>query len=350
MATITEEQQAGPQVPAAGRRRGRRCLAFAAAFVAVVLGTEGAIRVLDGRLPEPLEYFSATAQKVANDLEVLARRQVRSDITFVGTSQMRRAVDANQVERELGVEWSHNVALPGAQTPVVERWLLEEVVPRIHPRRVVWGIQSIDFNAGRDNKSIVRYERARATEGGLYGELDRLFGRSAISRHREELRDPLELANSLGGTRTTYSEARPLGDRAVWKLGYPKRTDAQLRRMRAAHAREIREHQLLDFRVGSEEMAAYEHTLTALRERGIEVVVVIMPVPSGYVPLHPDGAADYEHWRSTVIAATERLRVPILDMGHEVRDEDFRDYEHLLMPAARRFATSLVAELRRLGW
>lgn len=348
-ATIEPAPEA-PAPPAAPVRRGRvRWVQWLAGFLIVVLGAELAVRVLADRLPEPLDHFSVHAQRTVNDLEALEAAGVRSDLTFVGTSMVRRDIDANRAEELMpGIEWAHNVALPGAQTPVVERWMLEEVVPRIEPRRVVWGISSIDFNDGRPNKTIDQYELARATERGWYADADRALQRFAVSDHRDVLRDPLQLERSLTGTAADYDRARPLGDRAVWELGYPKTSEEQLRRIQANHLVTVRDRQLADFRTGERELRAYRRTLDALRERGIEVAVVIMPVPSTYVEAHPDGARDFDAWKDEVRAASGD--VPVLDMADTMADEDFRDLEHLYMPAAREFTALLADELQALGW
>lgn len=329
-------------------RTKRWWLGFLAGFLVVTLSVDIGLRVLSSQLPEPRRYFSANAQTLVGDMDVLAANNVRSDLAFVGTSQVRRAIDANQVEKELGLEAVHNVALPGAQTPLVERWLLEEVDPRIHPKRVVWGIQSIDFNGGRDRKSIALYNRARATKQGLYGVLDRALEHIPVSEHRTELRDPLALSKSFGSSANRASRKRALGDRAVWDLGYAETTPAQLRRLRAAHERDVREHQLVNFSIGEEEMQAFERTLIELKRRGIGVDVVIMPVPTQYFTFHPNGRADWEQWRSAVTESAGRLGVPIIDMSETVPDSGFRDYEHLLLKPAREFATELNGKLEAL--
>src|SRR5262245_53921363 len=130
-----------PPRPQAGTRRGRRfAAAWLAGFLVVVGGSELAVRAVASRLDEPLDYFSKPAQLMVHDMNVLQAHHIRSDLTFVGTSMVRRDIDANRLEaggngtvRLARVRWAHDVALPGAQTTVVERWLLQEVVPRLHP-------------------------------------------------------------------------------------------------------------------------------------------------------------------------------------------------------------------------
>lgn len=338
----TRAPDAAPKV-----RSKRWWLGFLAGFLVVTLGVDIGLRVLSDQLPVPQRYFSANAQQLVGDMDVLAANGIRSDLAFVGTSQVRRGIDANQAEEELGLDAVHNVALPGAQTPLVERWLLEEVDPRIHPKRVVWGIQSIDFNGGRDRKSIGLYNRARATKQGLYGVLDRALEHIPVSEHRTELRDPVALSKDFGKGNGAVKK-RALGDRAVWDLGYAETTPKQLQRLRAAHEIDIREHQLLDFSIGKEEMQAFERTLVELKRRGIQTDLVIMPVPSQYFTFHPNGRADWEKWRDAVTATAEKLDVPIIDMSESVPDSGFRDYEHLLLKPARAFTTELDRKLEAL--
>ena len=333
-------------------KRGKRWwLGFAAGFLVIVLGAEIGMRLGADRISQPRNYFSGNADTVVHDMKVLQAAGIKSDITFVGTSQVRRSVEDDQVERELGVKYAHNVALPGAQTPVVKRWMLEEVVPRIHPKRVVWGTQSIDFNANRSRKSIVFYNRARATKQGFYGAADRLLEKSAISEHRVELRDPVALSQDLTGTPARFDKKRPIGDLASWATGYGNVSAADLRRIRANHRKEVRDQQLLNFEIGAEEMRAYEDTLAGLRDQGIEVAVVIMPVPSHYFELHPNGKADWDRWRVAVTEAAERARVPIFDMSQSIPDDGFRDSEHMFTKAARDFTNQIDTKLRdELGW
>ncbi len=328
-----------------------RFVVFGASALAVLVVTELGVRIAESRLPEPLEYFSADAQTMARDLDELERRGIRSDLTFVGTSMVRRGIDANRFESELeGVDFAHNVALPGSQAPVVERWLFDEVVPSLHPRRVIWGLSSIDFNAGRTNKTIERYERARATEHGIVGSLDRGVAHLAISAHRDTLRDPYELAQSMQGSPVRFDSRRPIGDRAVWELDERPLGPAALDRLRDRHRSEVRDEQLVDFSLGDEELAAFRRAVRRLQNENIEVVIVIMPVPSGFRDLHPGGASQFDEFRERILAETSDLGAAAFDLNDAMADDDFRDYEHLIPDAARRFSDLLADKLRTLGW
>jgi hypothetical protein len=337
--------------PRRERRFRRPVIAWIAGFLAIVVGAEMGVRGFSSRLPQPVDYFSANAQTVVHDLDILHRNHVRSDLTFVGTSMVRRDVAANDFEKLLpDVHWAHNVALPGSQSPVVERWLLEEVDPRIHPKRVVWGMSSIDFNSGRDNKTIDSYDKARATQRGFYADADRLMANLQLSNHRDALRSPLVLEHAAQGTAAVHVKPVPLGDRAVWTLGYPKLSAAGLKRLRAQHRIDVRDHQLLHFQTGTAEIAAYVHTLHVLLQEGTEVAIVLMPVPTGFIALHPRGAADFDSWKAIVTKAATKVGVPVFDLSRSMPDADFRDYEHLYVRPAHQFTATLADRLRTLGW
>ena len=287
-------------------------------------------------------------------MNVLKSKGTTSRVTFVGTSMVRRDVDAARVEKAL--KWPdtsvHNVALPGAQTTVVQRWLLEEVVPRLHPKVVVWGVSTLDFNSGRPDHPIDQYSAARASQRGLFGDLDRALEVSAVSKHRDALRDPYELKAAAQDTATKYVEHKALRARATWKLEYDSKTPEQLKKMKANHLITVRDKQLKDFRVGDAEFAAFRDTITALQQQGIKVVIVIMPVPSDYLPLHPKGETQFKQWQQQITNEAVRLNVSVIDdLVRSMPDASFRDYEHLWPEPAREvFTPALAARLRALPW
>ncbi len=327
---------------------------FVVAMFAVIGVAEAGVRVAESRLPEPLRYFSGQSQSVINDMDVLAANGVTSRVTFVGTSMVRRDVDAARVEKEL--KWpdtsAHNVALPGSQTTVVQRWLLEEVVPRLKPRVVVWGISTLDFNSGRPDHPIDQYNAARASQQGLFGSLDRGLETSALSEHRDALRDPFELKSAAQGTATKYLQQKSLKARATWRLEYDSKTPEQLKKMKANHLLTVRDKQLKDFQVGDAELQAFRETVAALQRQGINVVIVIMPVPSDYLPLHPKGEAQFVQWQRQITQEAKQLNVSVIDdLVRSMPDSAFRDYEHLWPEPAREvFTPKLTARLKSLPW
>lgn len=347
VAVGTERAQETP------RRRRPKWLPLLAGFFAILLVGELGMRLIADRLPEPLEYHILQAQELVHDMDRLDAAHRRSDLVMVGTSMTGRGMLPKVFEQKMGsVDWANNLALPAGQTTLQERWVLDEVEPRLKPRRVVWGISSLDFNGGRVTKPIDFYNRARATRPGLLGDADRfLSDHSALVKHRAELRDPLVLAHVLTGE-NLHKTARqqPLRQIGTWHHGDKPVTPAQLARDKAAHLVSIRAHQLRDFRIGTKEMAAFKHTLDELRRDGVEVAVVLMPVTTGYLSAHPHGAADFNRWKRTVTKVLADRSVPALDFTRTQPDSRFRDQEHLFLPAAREFSGQVADRLQKLGW
>ena len=169
------------------------------ALVVVAIAEIG-VRVRAGLIEEPFEWYSRVVQSSVAEAELVRSVGIVSDILFVGTSMVRRDVQVEIIEDRLDeVNQAHNAALPAAQTPVVHRWLLEELVPRLEPTRVVWGVSSLDFNGNRLESTIDLYESARATRPGWVGSLDRGLGDlMALSHHRVALRNPVLLGLLIG--------------------------------------------------------------------------------------------------------------------------------------------------------
>lgn len=325
--------------------RARWIIGFVVGLAAVVVIADGAVGLAERRLAPQDDYYDVRARDVVTDMDRLEAGGVRSDVVLVGTSQMARGAVPKVLEHEMGLEHIHNVALPGASTPVVQRWLLDQVVPRLHPRRVVWGISSLDFNGGRPNPVITQYEAARATRPGLLGAADRVLAAGiSVARRRVELREPVTLAQNLrAGTRAHRRDSRPLG-----QLLGPMTTTKGRHLKRAATY--LRRQQLAGFAATPRYINAFTSTLRTLRAKGIETVVVIMPVPTTFRNAHPHGAAQYEAWRRTATAAARSTGTTVLDLDRSEPDVDFPDYVHLTRPAALAWSELLGKDLHSLGW
>ena len=336
------------------RRGSRPLITFVAGLLVVVVGVELGVRAVQSRLPEPQVYFSTAAQKFVHDMDTLKAHGIKSRVTFFGTSMVQRGIDGNKVESLLS--WPntsvHNVALPGSQTPLMQRWLLEEVVPRLHPKVIVWGVSSLEFNGGRIQHRIDDYNAARATRTGVLADLDRSLNNLAISKHRAALRDPFQLQLAVDGTAAKYTRNIPLSNRATWQSTFKPMSAANLAKNQKVEAAYARATQLLDFRVGQAELAAFSETISELQRRGIKVVIVVMPVPSGYLSVHPGGAKQFGDWQQLITTTATKLGANVIDQFvRALPDDSFRDVEHLeTVPARDVFTPKLTTALTALPW
>jgi hypothetical protein len=321
-------------------------LRFGAAAVVVVVAANVLVNLAERRLPTPLRYYSERTQTLVGEMDRLQAAGVRSDLVFAGTSQAERGVDPRTVGQALGWQWTGNVAIPGTQSPITKRWLLEEVEPRLHPRRVVWGISSIDFNGGKPNPGIPRYNASVATRQGLLGEADEIFQDDfAVARHRSQLRDPYKLA-------TLLREGKPADapKRALAKLLGPTFRATAGAKGKAAELRYLHFGLLAGFKVTPEYLDAFRSTLEELHRDGVETAVVIMPVSTQYRDGHPKGPAQYEAWKRLATRTAKAAGASVIDLDASVPDEGFSDYVHLTSESAVTWSATLAQRLAALGW
>ncbi len=302
------------------------------------------MRLAAPRLDDPLEYYVDFAQRMVGEMEILEEAGRTSDLLFVGTSMVQLGIDVAPFEHTLdGAAEVHKVALPGAQASLAERWLLDEVAPRLRPERVVWGVSSLDFNGNRPEKMLAAYLQGRAVRQGELAAIDRFLARhSYLVRYRSQLRNPVALADDLkdGTPVPPPIEVESL----LSDMPQPKAARTQ------AILAEISGIALGDYAVGQGEIEAFRRTVTSLQQNGAEVVIVVMPVPDEYLAAHPDGAADYSEFRAALDAETARLGLELLDYGNAFPTAAFADYTHLRPVEARRFSQQLADDLAGIGW
>ena len=332
---------------AAPRPVGRRLLGVILGALAVVLVAEVAVRAIESRLPEPRDWFSPSAARLVREMDAAAGT---GGFVVAGSSMAGRDLVPERVVRDAP---AGSVALAGGgQTTVQERWLTEEVEPRLRPDSVLWGISSLDFNATRRADTIERYSSARATREDAFGAADRALARvSALARNRSALRDPYLMVQVLTGADESDALPDRRGDAALgFARAYRDLPPAKLARLRAAEAAFARDTQLRDFRIGEAEVAAYRRTLRALRRTTDRAVVVIMPVTREYIDAHPNGSRDYERWVRVVTRVAREEGVPLLDETRAMPESAFRDLEHLDEAGAEAFSDRLRTTLDEMGW
>ncbi|MBJ7382134.1 MAG: hypothetical protein JHC66_06045 [Acidimicrobiia bacterium] len=355
-------------------RRGRVLLAWSAGLLSMILLAEGVTRVIENRLPEPADWFSPASARLVREMDQLQEQNLRSRVTIVGSSMPGRDLVPSALARGLADtskitpsalepsrETEAQTADPliknlsvggGGQTTVVERWLLEEVVPRIHPQRIIWGVSSLDFNAARRKSTIERYNKARQTRVGALADADQLMASfSALAKNRAALRDPYDMLKVVtGADLSTRLPDRSQPRAASFDLGYKPLPPAKLKKMQLREIAYARDVQLRGYSLGRDELDAFRRTLRRLKALDTEAAVVLMPVTQGYIDAHPHGARDFNAWRTRVTAVAKSEGVAVLDRTRSMPDSAFRDAEHLLVASARDFSLEVATELKRQGW
>lgn len=288
--------------------------------------------------------FEPVDVKVAQ-MTSIARQEGSVDVIFLGNSVGQAGFDPSLFAERTGFRNAYNASLDGASARLLERWTLEVVVPLLRPRLVVIGLTSRDLNDnGRANASL--YGKYMESEGravflGRADFSERLEGWGARLSHlvrvRPFLRTPKELITQLGDHESAADKLGPRGEELLPPRPYdPGRL-----------AEDIRREALNDYSVGGSEVAALEALVVALRQQGIAVVFVEMPlVEEDYVPLHPEGADDYERFRKTLRRLADRQGVWLLPADGFPQDIVlFDDVYHLNVRGAELLTERLAEEL-----
>lgn len=337
------------------RARWRSSIVFVGAVAATLLAVEAGAGWLDGRMAPTLEHHSAEARRMVDEMDVLADADITSDVVFVGNSMTGYAVDTAAVEQLLpDVDFAHNVALGAAQTTLVARWLPEEVIPRLEPSTVVWGVSTLDFNGNRETTTIDAYNEARATRPGRLGDADRwLAEHVALGRRRNELRDAAVVIDAVTDPFVAAPVPGDLGRLANFQPFYLTAEQIEANPALAAAFAEspsgLEANALKDFEIGEEEVAAFREALGELRRLDIETVVVLMPTSTDYRSAHPGGAADYSEAISRIAQLATDEGVHVLDLSDRMSDDAFYDPTHLSPAGRATFSEGLAAELAAIG-
>lgn len=323
---------------------GRVLRRLAAAAVLVVLLVEVALRAGSSRLPEPVTWYHPVAQVKVEQMARLASEGTVVDVALVGTSQMAQGVDPIRF-RDLaaGRPVTYNAAIVAGYPLVNRRFVGEEVVPRLAPRTVVYGVSYLDWSAGDDPP----YASARATSTTVWGSLDRWASEwSYLVRYRNDLRNPSGWRAVVSGTshgRVEQARSRLVGEWGSWRayLDGPcaAPTDADLQTFARAGGGDA-------FVPDAERVDAFWQTVEALRGRGTRVVVAVMPFPDCHFARDPGARGANDGFRRALAEQAAGRRVEVVDVSGEVtRDEWFSDQGHLDRVGAERFTALLAARV-----
>jgi hypothetical protein len=315
--------------------RGRRlAIRFFIGLAVAIALAEGSARVAEALGPPALRWYDASAQLKVEQMDELGD----VGVVFAGTSMAWQGLDPEVFAAEDGRD-AYNAALAGGVPVVMEPWLLDQVVPRLHPGLVVWGLSSLDFSASYGADNLERYRDALETRQGPLAAVERTTAAvSGLVRYRTVLREPSALAGTeREHIETDFAEAASiLGERGL-RQDYTADTSDRLAEIMAAEVR--------DFRLDDTDAAAVIRTVAELRRRGIDVVLVELPIPDRFVDLHPDGGDDIRRVHELVMALGERLQLPTLDLRPGFTDDEFVDFTHLDKAASAALTTVLAGRL-----
>lgn len=307
---------------------GRSQLALAALGVALVIVlAEFGARLVMSQTTEAIRWYDAVAQRKVEQMD--SRGSV--DVVFAGTSMAQQAfvpsVIAGATEQ---TAW--NAGLAGGTPEVMSPWLLEEVVPRLRPTTVVWGLSSFDLAPAYGPAQAEVYDNALATRDGWLADVERAVAtRSVLVRNRPVLRSLDALAGDAADDR---GEAHDEAARLTGPDG--ERTDDTVDR--SDQRRRIVQARLAGFEPNPDDIDLIARTAGELRRQGIDVVLVELPVPDRFREAHPRGDADHALVGPALASIAEELDLRFLRLTDASTSEEFIDFTHLRPDAAADFS------------
>jgi len=325
------------------------------AMLAVLVLAEGAARGLSPYLPEPRLYADDATQVKAAQLDRLAGSCV--DLVVAGDSMGRDAFDpAVFASADPSRRSSYNASLDGASPSLLRRWITEEVVPRLRPSTVVITLASLDLNANANaaTSALAAYNDARLTADGPGGRISSWFVRHlAVVRHRAELRDPAAVAEGMSAWRDGIAQPRSSSDGIKGLIG-PTGEGLSRRSLRYRHDSATkaftRDQLLAKFTIDDEQLRDTEAMLRELRDAGVDVAVVVLPVTQDYIALHPGAQADFDAFLEGTRSVAASAGVPFIDLHGTQTDETlFADTHHLNGDGQAWFSSTLPDQLEAAG-
>ncbi len=314
-------------------RFGRRWAAIGVTALCVLGATEAAARAVEPHVPVPLEWAS---DEIAIKVDQMDRRRARGQVggVVIAGSSQSWGLDP-QVLIDAGVaDVAYNSAIPSGTAPVQRRWLLEEVVPRLQPDVVVWGVSAPDLNERRSALGF-SYAAARATQHGVVADVDRwLAERSALIRLRPVLGSAARIDHALRAPLVTSTNTLigDLGQRAG-STEYAMAPD------------DPAPPNVGEWRVGTtiDDLPA---TVRALRAQGIEVLLVLLPLPQRTIEEFAGGGSDWDLTIEMIGAIAADLDVQLLDGLTGYSDDlSYRDTSHLDAEASRALSEDIARAL-----
>jgi hypothetical protein len=329
----------------ASRRRGPRPIVVA---LAVVLVAEVALRLIGPHLPPNQVWAAAEDQVKVDQMKALAKAGVRGGVVIVGTSLTDVGVDPVQLTKLAGLRVpAYDASLAGGDLAVVAWWTTHVVIPTLHPRVVVLGISSREFNPN-DRQAVLLGQQFFAAPAvhhldgneSVFETLERKVDDwSYLFRYRKVVRVPTNLTGGHNDIALDRKFQTPQG----MQLAFVSSVYTQGPVMDQFFTSTV----TTRYQVGQPQLDALQSLLAALRHDGITVALVDMPVTDHYIALHPHGQADYDAYRQAVGGVVGDSGVWTFP-GQVWDPKLFADPIHLNGTGAEQFTNQLAVDLKPL--
>ena len=324
------------------RKHTRSAIVTVVSFLAVLVGAEVAARAWLPKIPPDAHTWPRA--EIGQKLEQIDAYEERGeviDVLFVGSSQMAASTNPQLFTDQTGMS-SYNAAFAGPSMKTVGRWLLDIVEPKLSPDVVVVGIASRDSNdRSRKNNNVheafVNSPGYRQETASLASQFEGwLEDLSVFMRYRRLMREPSTFLDRTDDELGEQKVRMQIGERGL-RLESP--VDY---RFRLKSQQSLGRGTLGNFRAGGREYRAMIEMHDVLEERGVEMVLVNMPLTKDYLGAHDDvdeEMTSYRDFLADIVAATDLAFVDA-EKAFET-PKAFRDLLHLDVEGRDAFTEAL---------
>ena len=227
------------------------------------------------------------------------------EIAIVGSSRALQGVDPTVLQQDLEQRGqrsvrSINLGINGATAQVVDRFVREVLPSDQLPRRIIWADGVRAFNSGRPDRTDVSLRESP--------------GYRALKRGELRIQpDDIDGSSALRGDGFLAIETQFEFDR------YYRDRDPVAGQYDGDYA---------NFTLAGEQGAATQRLVEFTKAQGIELILVPLPLTSGY--LDPTRAAAEREFRQFLAQlAQQNDHVSLFDVGTTLSDRNFQDPSHL---------------------
>ncbi len=315
----------------------------------VFAAAELIVRKVADDLPNQMRLHTASAQVKYDEIQEIHEAGETRDVVFGGSSIADNAFNPNQFTEITG-ESSFNAAVEGAGIRVNGPWMIDEVIPGLDPKVLVVGVNPLDFNAGLTYGWVVRsYRSAWVTKPGLLADIERDAGEySDLVWERPLLRN----VNRYGDVwKALFGNHRTIDEVELQSRNYGENGDKRLIfDSGGLPPDEIKTRYFSKYDFDTTLFSDWQPLFDTAEERGIQLVIVNMPVQDGFKDLNPNGPAGYSD-------EVEQMRKGFVDRGADWIDASewisepqlFTDLHHLNSKGAEIITAKLAETLESQG-
>jgi hypothetical protein len=323
------------------RHRGRILLL---GIVVVLLIAELGTRAIASGLPAPLLWQSYETQRKVEQIDALAH-QGGARIVFVGSSLVDVGVEPKIVDQQIGGGvTSYDAGLASSIPRMTKAWAETIVIPKLRPRVLVIGVGPYDIGAEGGSGRTAFLDAFLNSPGAIR------------AMHKE---DPIQAANRWIGEYSSlwYNKTALRDPETVWRAITKSPQPTQLEAADLdAQGRETEDQyypfsnqarvNVSDWSFGAKDVAAIKELIAYAHHRGMEAVLVDMPVTNQEVDRMPPGT--FKTFQNALAAIGAGTGTKVLSYDAIRSDSLFLDDIHLNHAGADLFSTALGRALKPL--